>query len=117
MNREASRKQTPIHCEQMLAIVSIPRLGKIGLAFTVLCVFYLLSFGPVCRLAIRSGCSAAQLVTLDKFYAPVILAAQSPLKPLVSLYASIWGLEIANSGNYSTPEPGEEIVWFIRPPL
>ena len=90
---------------------------KTGLALPVLCVFYLLSFGPVCRLAVSGGWSAVELVTLDKVYAPVILTAQSPLEPLVSFYASIWGLEIANSGNYSTPEPGEEIVWFIRPPL
>jgi len=82
-----------------------------------LSVAYVLSVGPVYKFTIIYGGGAVELERLDHFYRPIYSLAEMPLELFVSGYVQLWGLEFANTGNYSTPEPGEQIVWFIREPL
>ncbi len=86
---------------------------RVALAIPLIVVLYLLSFGPA---QLFLGMPATYPL-LDFIYRPVIQLSRTSVGPSVHQYASFWRLEIANTGNYSTPDPGEEIVWFIRPTL
>ena len=78
---------------------------------------YFLSIGPAYKLAAIADAGAEGYQQLNRLYQPVFAVADTPLYYCVAGYVWLFGLELANSGNYSTPEPDEITVWFIYPPL